>query len=64
MYHIKGNKIVYSNHCVVLDIELHKVMPTYVNEMAVDLSANGSAEQHEKELRKMNNDGSWVVTSL
>jgi hypothetical protein len=58
---IIANRIIYADHEVVLDKELHKDMPEYIVEMADDLSPNGSVSDHAEELERMNNDGSWTV---
>jgi hypothetical protein len=61
---IEGNKIVYADHKVVLDSNLHATMPEYIEEMAKDLDPNGNARIHARELRDMNNDGSWTIEKI
>ena len=61
---IEDNAIVYNDHKVILDKELHQRMPEYISEMAEELSVNGDKRQHAAELRYMNNDGSWSIKKL
>lgn len=61
---IEANAIIYSDHKVVLDPALHATMPEYIEEMASDLDPNGSARTHARELRDMNNDGSWTIEKI
>lgn len=63
---IVDNAIVYKKHMVVLDKELAKEMPDYLDEMAIQLSsevagAPGMAK-HWAALADGNNDGSWTIT--
>lgn len=61
---IKDNAIMFNDHKVVLELELHVDMPDYIHEMFGLLSADGTAEDHVNELEDMNNDGSWTVVIL
>jgi hypothetical protein len=59
---IKGNKIYYADHVVVCDPDVYS--PEYMSDMASDLSPDGDAKTHKRELYFMNNDGSWTVKKL
>ena len=61
MAYLHDNTIVYPNHKVVLDRELHESMPEYLGDMYEELLSWGSAVQHAKHLKLVNNDGSWRV---
>lgn len=65
--HIQGNKIVYTNHKVILNISpgwSTEFVNGYLQDMCKELTANGTAEYHRKELYGMNNDGSWSVRKI
>lgn len=61
---IKWNSIIYTDHIVILDPELHVKMAGYVIDMSEMLSEDGSMEDHIQQLEIMNNDGSWRVEPL
>lgn len=60
---VQFNKIIYADHVVVCDATIgsKEFIDEYVRNMAKDLSPNGTAQEHKKELHYMNNDGSWKV---
>lgn len=64
---VEKNQIIFKNHKVVFDPELYasfKEAATYLEEMRESLTDSGSAEDHEEELDRMNNDGTWTVEKL
>jgi hypothetical protein len=61
---VVDNTIVYSDHIVVCDPAIHADMPEYVAEMAQGLSLDGDMRTHARELRLMNNDGTWGIKAL
>lgn len=68
-YTIAGNKIIFKDHQVVCDLELYEEFSSadaakYLKEMGESLTDTGSAEDHEEELDRMNNDGTWTVEKL
>lgn len=59
---VQFNKIIYADHVVVCDgFGSKEFIAEYVRNMAEELSLNGTAQQHRRELFLMNNDGSWKV---
>ena len=56
---IKGNKIYYADHVVVCDPTY--ATPEYMSDMESELSSDGDAKKHKRELYFVNNDGTWTV---
>ena len=56
---IKGNKIYYADHYLVCDPTC--ATPEYMSDVESELSPDGDAKKHKRELYFMNNDGTWTV---
>jgi hypothetical protein len=64
---IVGHSIIYAGHKVVCNpgpAWSEKFIADYIEEMAHTLSAVATMREHAKELRNMNNDGSWGIKKL
>ena len=64
---VEKNQVIFKDHKVVFDPELYgsfKEAAAYLEEMRESLTDSGSAEDHEEELDRMNNDGTWTVEKL
>ena len=61
-----ANRIYYPDHIVTCDINITASDRNfkYVAEMAKELSVDGSAADHKRELDGMNNDGTWTITKV
>lgn len=63
---IKGKRIVFADHDVVCRAGKtwsKDFVAEYLKEMADSLEPSGTAAQHRRELRNMNNDGTWAVVA-
>lgn len=59
---ILADRIRYADHDIILACA--SLSPDELDEMASQLSADGDMRQHARELRRMNNDGSWRIKAI